>query len=66
MNTPELEYEAACVAGDLGAHVEALNVRELKELHRYAVARMAENGAKGGIPAVMKWVCVMEAAKRFL
>ena len=66
MNTPELEYEAACVAGNLAAHVEDLAASELRELHYYAVAKLNHNGCKGGIPAIVKWACVLEAAKRFL
>lgn len=66
MNTPELEYEEACRAGDLSGHVSSLSMQELKALHQYATARVAENAAKGGVPAIVKWACVLEAAKRTL
>ena len=66
MNTPALEYEGACLAGDLAEHLTTLTKSELCELHRFAIARMAENETKGGIPAIIKWACVIEASKRFL
>lgn len=64
MIPPEQEYDEACRAGDLAAHVGRLSLQELKALHRYAAARVTENQTKGGVPAIVKWACVLEAAKR--
>jgi len=64
MITPELEYEEACCAGDLAAHVARLSLQELRALHDYAVRRMAQYAKKGGVPALVKWACVIEAAER--
>jgi hypothetical protein len=64
MTTPEMEYDEACRAGDLAAHVARLSLQELRALHGYAVARMRENETKGGVPALVKWACIIEAAKR--
>jgi hypothetical protein len=66
MTSPELEYEEACRAGDLAAHVARLSATELKRLHGYAAARVEQNGKKGGVPAIVKWACVLEGAERFL
>ena len=66
MNTPQLEYEEACRSGDLAAHVEQLSRAELRDLHGYAVRQMAHNEKQGGIPAVVKWACMIEASHRFL
>lgn len=58
-------YQSACLAGDPAAHVAALSASELARLHHYAAARQGENSSKGGIPATIKWLCVVEAATRF-
>jgi hypothetical protein len=66
MNPPVEHYIDACLAGDLAAHVAALSLEELKALHSYAAARVVENEKKGGVPAMIKWACVLEAAARIL
>ena len=66
MNTPELEYDDACRSGDLAAHVARLSLRELKALYSYATARMDQNDKKGGIPAIVKGACILQAAERIL
>lgn len=58
-------YEEACLAGDLGSWMAAASDEELKQRHHYACARVTQNPAKGGVPALVKWTCVLEAAKRF-
>jgi hypothetical protein len=59
-------YIDAVLAGDTAAHVHALPEAELRVLHGYAVARVRENTAKGGIPAIIKWACALEAGDRYL
>lgn len=59
-------YDEACYAGDVADYMERLSAAELKGLHHYCVCRMAQNDRKGGIPAILKWACALEAAKRFL
>ena len=59
-------YEEACLAGDIVAWVARSTDEELRKLSSYVEHRVAENPTKGGIPALVKWVCVIEASKRFL
>ena len=66
MTAEEYEYDEACHAGDLAVHVALLSIPELRALHGYAVARMAKNTKQGGVPALVKWACMIEAANRFL
>ena len=66
MIMPVEHFIDACLAGDLAAHLSRLPVPELQTLHAYAADRVRENPAKGGIPAVLKWACALEAANRFL
>ena len=66
MNPAEHEYDECCRAGNPAAYVAGLNDPELRALCGYAEAMMRATETKGGIPAIIKWTCVIEAAKRFL
>lgn len=59
-------YDEACQAGDTAGYVERLSAMELKRLHRHAACLVSQSETKGGIPAVVKWLCILEAAARFL
>lgn len=56
----------AVLAGDTAAHVRALPDAELRTLHHYAATRVRGNTAKGGVPAIIKWACRIEAGERYL
>lgn len=66
MTPPVEHYIYAVLAGDTAAHVRALPDAELCVLHGYACARVRENTAKGGVPAIIKWACALEAGERYL
>lgn len=52
--------------GDPAAYVAAQTEHELRALCAHAEHLMRMNQTKGGWPAVVKWLCVLEAAKRYL
>lgn len=66
MIDPSTFYDEACHAGDPVAWIGHATDDELRKLQRYAAARVAANTVKGGVPALIKLTCTLEAAKRFL
>lgn len=66
MTTAAEDYEALAESGDPAAMVAAQTDQELRELCHHAEGLMRRNAKKGGWPAVVKWLCAIEAAKRFL
>lgn len=66
MNGGEYDYDQASRAGNTSAYVAGLNDPELRTLCAYAEGIMRGNDTQGGFPAILKWCCVIEAAKRFL
>ena len=47
-------------------YVRQLTDSELRALCDYAESIIRQNGASGGYPEQIKFICVLEAAKRFL
>jgi hypothetical protein len=65
MTGGEYDYDQACRAANPAAYAARLTDAELAALLSYAEGIMRGNDTKGGIPGVLKWVCVLEGAKRF-
>ena len=59
------DYDLACRAGNPAAYTAALDDSALAALCRHAEGIMRQNECNGGIPATIKWVCVLEGAARF-
>lgn len=57
-------YEQVCEAGDTARYVRDLNDHELRLLRGKAEHLQKRNVCKGGIPAMIKWLCVIEQADR--
>ncbi len=57
-------YEQACEDGDTARYVRGLTDHELRLLRKKAEHLQTRNGCKGGIPALIKWLCVIEQAER--
>ena len=66
MNPGEYDYDEAARAGNPAAYVAKLSEQELQHLCAHTEGIMRQNETKGGWPAVVKWLCVIEAAKRYL
>lgn len=64
--TPEDDFRNLGEVGDPAAYLAKQTDQELRQLCQYAEHLMRLNESKGGWPAVVKWMCVLEAAKRFL
>jgi hypothetical protein len=65
MHGGEYDFDQACRAGNPAEYAAHLLDDELAALCRHAEGIMRQNEGNGGIPATIKWVCVLEGAKRF-
>ena len=62
----EFDFDQSARAGNPAAYVAGLDDDALRTLCRHTEGIMRDNDTKGGYPAILKWCCVLEAAKRFL
>jgi len=64
MNEAEHIYAEAVEAGDLAAYVAKQDDTDIRRLRKHAEHLMSINQCKGGVPALVKWVCILEQAQR--
>lgn len=57
-------YEQVCEACDPAAYVRGLNDHEVRLLRGKAEHLAKRNGAAGGIPGMVKWLCILTQADR--
>lgn len=57
-------YEQVCEAADPATYVRSLTDEEVRKLRGKTEHLEKRNGAKGGIPGMIKWICIMVQADR--
>jgi hypothetical protein len=60
----EYLYEQVCEAADAAAYVRSLTDVEVRKLRGRCEFLEKRNGVKGGIPGMLKWICMMVQADR--
>jgi hypothetical protein len=65
MDAAQDNFELVCQAADPAAVVGRLDGHELRQLRDYCGRLETQNGGAGGIPAQVRWLCVLSAADRF-